>query len=55
MKTTYCRDKPKAFICERDEQCLPEVGACVDLMGDTYKIYRVERVAGEALVYVMPD
>lgn len=55
MKITYCRDKPKAFICERDEQNLPSVGAFVDLLGKRYKICRVEPVAREALIYVMPD
>ena len=55
MKITYCHDKPKAFICERDEQDLPSVGAFVDLLGKRYKICRIEPVAREALIYVMPD
>ena len=53
MKTTYCQDKPKAFVCEREEQRLPEIGAFVDLLGDRYKVCRVERVGREALAYVM--
>ena len=55
MKITYCRDKPKSFLCEREEQRLPDAGAFVELIGTRYQIRRVERVAREALAYVMPD
>lgn len=55
MKVTYCQDVPKKFICERDEIQLPGTGGFVELDGIRYAIRRVEKVAREALAYVMPD
>jgi ribosomal protein S12 len=55
MKVTYCQDVPKKFICERDEVQLPGTGGFVELNGIRYAIRRVEKVAREALAYVMPD
>jgi hypothetical protein len=55
MKVTYCQDQPKKFIGEQEEPELPIVGKLVELHGTRYLIRRVERVAREALAYVMPD
>lgn len=55
MKVTYCRDKPKAFLSEREESNLPAVGAYILLGGRTYHICRVEKVGREGLVYVVID
>ena len=55
MKVTYCQDRPKRFILERDEPELPIVGNFVELAGTRYLIRRVERVAREALAYVIRD
>lgn len=55
MKVTYCQDRPKKFICERDEASFPDAGGFVELNGIRYAIRRVEKVAREALAYVVPD
>lgn len=55
MKVTYCRDKPKAFLAERDEGVLPAVGAYIHLAGKRYRICRVEKVGREGLAYVLAD
>lgn len=55
MKVTYCRDKPKAFLAERDEGALPAVGAYIQLAGKRYRICRVEKVGREGLAYVSAD
>ncbi|MBW6527049.1 hypothetical protein KZ813_09390 [Sphingomonas sp. RHCKR7] len=54
-RVTYCQDKPKRFLCERDEACLPTAGGYVALGDARYAVRRVERIAREALAYVMPD
>jgi hypothetical protein len=55
MKVTYCQDRPKRFICERDESQLPLVGDFLELDRMRYVIRRIERVAREALAYVARD
>jgi hypothetical protein len=54
-RVTYCQDRPKRFLCERDEASLPTAGGYVALGDARYAVRRVERVAREALAYVMPD
>jgi hypothetical protein len=55
MKVTYCQDRPKRFICERDESELPTVGGFLEIENVRYVIRRTERVAREALAYVARD
>jgi hypothetical protein len=55
MKVTYCQDRPKRFLCERDESQWPAVGGFLELDGVRYVIRRIERVAREALAYVAHD
>jgi len=54
-RVTYCQDQPKRFLCERDEPSLPTVGGFIALGDARYAVRRVERIAREALAYVMPD
>lgn len=54
-RVTYCQDQPKRFLCERDEASLPTAGGYVALGEARYAVRRVERIAREALAYVMPD
>jgi hypothetical protein len=54
-RVTYCQDQPKRFLCERDEASLPTAGGFVALGDARYAVRRVERIAREALAYVMPD
>lgn len=55
MKITYCRQNPKALICEREQPHPPEVGSYVELAGIFHQVRRVEHIAREAIAYVMPD